>query len=203
LKLEEEGDAEGHLSEGHLSKEETMRTMGIGVIIVTVMLLQGTTASPQYTSAQHEKAALDEMNRAKTARKAADRNLEILMQKVKADKKLLVASNMDLTDAEAKQFWPIYDSYQKDLERINQRLGGTISEYANAYKNGPVPDDQADKLLNQALDAEEAEVRLKQSYAEKLEAAIPTRKVTRYLQIENKIRAGVKNALAERIPLIQ
>ena len=193
-----------------------MKTMGLGVIAVSfVIMMQGcassqskgqpaTAAPPQgYSSAQHEKAALDEMNRAKTARKAADRNLEILMQKVKADKKLLVASNMDLTDAEAKQFWPIYDSYQKDLERINQRLGGTISEYANAYKNGPVPDDQADKLLNQALDAEEAEVRLKQSYAEKLEAAIPTRKVTRYLQIENKIRAGVKNALAERIPLIQ
>lgn len=191
-----------------------MRGLGIGVMIVSAVILQGCASSqpkgkpetsappPQgYSSAQHEKAALDNMHRSKTARTAADRNLEILMQKVKADKKLLVASNMDLTDAEARQFWPIYDSYQKDLERINQRLGGTIIEYAEAYNSGPLTDSKAEKLLNQALDAEEAEVRLKQSYAEKLEGAIPERKVARYIQIENKIRAAVNGALAERIPL--
>ena len=42
------------------------------------------------------------------------------MQKVKADKKLLASSNMTLTDAEAKVFWPLYDEYQKDLDKMNQ-----------------------------------------------------------------------------------
>ena len=51
------------------------------------------------------------------------------------------------------------------------------------------------------LDAEEAEVKLKQSYAEKLEGVIPERKVARYIQIENKIRAAVYGVLAEQIPL--
>jgi calcineurin-like phosphoesterase family protein len=41
----------------------------------------------------------------------SDTNMEILKEKLKADKKLLIAGNMDLTDSEAKQFWPIYDSY--------------------------------------------------------------------------------------------
>lgn len=49
---------------------------------------------------------------------AADTNMEILLQKVKADKKLLVANNMGLTEEEAKKFWPLYDEYQKELERI-------------------------------------------------------------------------------------
>jgi spore germination protein YaaH len=43
-----------------------------------------------------------------------------LKDKLKADKKLLVAANMELTESEAKGFWPIYDDYQKDLETINQ-----------------------------------------------------------------------------------
>jgi len=141
------------------------------------------------------------MNRAKTARAGADKNLEILMQKVKADKKLLVANNMDLTDAESRKFWPIYDAYQQDLQQINQRLGSTIVEYAEAYNSGPLPDSKAEKLMNQVLDAEEAEVKLKQSYAEKLEGVIPERKVARYIQIENKIRAAVYGVLAEQIPL--
>jgi hypothetical protein len=46
--------------------------------------------------------------------KPAD-NMQILREKIKADKKLLVASNMELTESEAKNFWPIYEDYQKDL----------------------------------------------------------------------------------------
>jgi len=34
-------------------------------------------------------------------------NMQILLEKIKADKKLLVANNMNLTDAEAKGFWPV------------------------------------------------------------------------------------------------
>ena len=67
---------------------------------------------------------------------SADTNMEILMQKLKADKKLLVASNMDLTDAETKGFWPLYDAYQKDLQQMNERLGKLINEYAEAYNQG-------------------------------------------------------------------
>jgi hypothetical protein len=49
---------------------------------------------------------------------SASTNIDILIQKIKADKKLLVASNMDLTDAEGKNFWPLYDAYQKELEQL-------------------------------------------------------------------------------------
>ena len=66
------------------------------------------------------------------AQEAANTNMEIFMQKVKADKKLLVANNMELSDAEAKGFWPVYDAYQKDLEQVNLRLGKVIKEYADA-----------------------------------------------------------------------
>ena len=53
--------------------------------------------------------------------KPAD-NMQILEEKVKADKKLVVANNMGLTESEAKAFWPIYDAYQKDLAQLNDRL---------------------------------------------------------------------------------
>ncbi len=51
--------------------------------------------------------------------KGGNTDMEILRQKIKADKKLIVASNMQLTEAEAKKFWPIYDSYQSDLSKIS------------------------------------------------------------------------------------
>jgi hypothetical protein len=136
------------------------------------------------------------------AQTVADSNMEILKQKIKADKKLLVASNMELTDAEAKAFWPLYDAYQKDLEQVNQQLGKTIMEYADSYKRGPVPNDKAKKLLNEALSVEEQEVQLKRSYAEKLRQALPATKAARYMQIETKIRSLLRMELAQQIPLV-
>ena len=59
-------------------------------------------------------------------------NMEILLQKIRADKKLVVAQNLQLTDAEGKVFWPVYDAYQKDLQQINQRLTNMILAYADA-----------------------------------------------------------------------
>jgi Spy/CpxP family protein refolding chaperone len=135
------------------------------------------------------------------AQSAADTNMEILMQKVKGDKKLLVASNMDLTDAEAKAFWPLYDEYQKELDKINQNLRNTIKEYADAFNKGPIENNTAKKLINEALSAQESEVKLKRTYADKISKVLPWSKTTRYIQIENKIRAIVSIELAKVIPL--
>jgi hypothetical protein len=128
-------------------------------------------------------------------------NMEIMREKVKADKKLVVAQNMQLTDSEAKGFWPVYDAYQSDLQKINERLGKAIVEYAEAYKKGSLPDEKAKELLDEALAIEEAETKLKRSYVPKLEKVLPPAKVARYIQIENKIRALVKYELADGIPL--
>ncbi len=137
-----------------------------------------------------------------TAKAEADMNMEILIQKVKADKKLLVAGNMDLSDAEGKDFWPLYDSYQKELEQHDQRLGKAITEYADAFNKGPIPNETAKKLLNDALTIEEAEAKVKRAYADKIGNVLPAAKTARYIQIETKIRAVLRTELAQRIPLV-
>ena len=118
-----------------------------------------------------------------TAQESSDTNMEILKQKLKADKKLIVAGNMDLSEADAKKFWPVYDAYQKDLEQVNQKLGQTIKEYAEAFNKGPVQDNTAKKLLNEVLSLDEQETKLKRTYADKLEKVLPYSKVARYIQI--------------------
>ena len=136
------------------------------------------------------------------AEPVSDTNMEILKEKLKADKKLLIANNMELTDAEAKQFWPVYDSYQKELDGINKQLGQTIKEYADAFNKGNVPDATAKKLLGDALSVEEQEVKLKRTYAEKLGKVLPATKVARYIQLETKIRSLIKFEMAQQIPLV-
>jgi hypothetical protein len=130
-------------------------------------------------------------------------NMDILRQKIKADKKVLIAMNMKLTDAEGAAFWPVYDAYQNELQEINRRLGAVVLAYANAYNKGPVANDVAKKLLDEALAVDDAEAKVKGSYLPKILAALPATKAARYIQIENKIRAAIRYELAEGIPLVE
>ena len=104
--------------------------------------------------------------------KPAD-NMQILRDKIRADKKLVVATNMELTESEAKSFWPIYDEYQKDLHRINQRIANLLDSYADDFRGKSLTDDKAKKLIDEALAIEQAEANLKSSYAPKLSKALP------------------------------
>ncbi len=134
--------------------------------------------------------------------KPAD-NMQILRDKLRADKKLVVATNMDLTETEAKGFWPIYDEYQKDLDKINQRIAKLLDSYADDFRKKSLTDEKARKLIEEAVAIDKAEADLKTSFAPKLSKVLPIRKVIRYLQIENKIRAVVKYDLASGVPLVK
>ena len=137
-----------------------------------------------------------------TQDKPAD-NMQVLREKIKADKKLLVATNMELTESEAKGFWPVYEEYQKDLAAINQRIVKLIESYAADYRTNTLTDEKARKLTDEFVAIEQAEAGLKASYVPKLSKVLPPKKVARYLQIENKIRAIVKYELAGGVPLVQ
>lgn len=135
------------------------------------------------------------------AAKPAD-NMQILRDKLSGDKRLVVAANMDLTEAQAKAFWPLYEAYQNDLHKINDRLALLLVNYGKQYASNTVTDAGALKLMNEYILVDEAEIKLKRAYALKLGKVLPGRKLVHYLQIENKIRAIVKFELAREVPLI-
>ena len=130
-------------------------------------------------------------------------NMQVLQQKVQADRKFVVASNMQLTQAEADKFWPIYDNYINDLKKINQRTLALVNSYAADYNADTLTDAKAGTLVRDMLNIEKSELKLQQSYAENLSKVLPEKKVARALQIENKLRAILKYRLAAQIPLVQ
>jgi hypothetical protein len=132
--------------------------------------------------------------------KAAD-NMELVKQKVRADKKLFVAENMELTEAQGKAFWPIYESYQADREKIFARMVKLIETYAKNYET--MSDEMAGKLLEEWMAIDTDELQLRKSYLPKFRKVLSEIKVVRYYQIENKINAIGSYALAAKIPLFK
>jgi len=156
--------------------------------------------------AQEKKAAAPAKPAAAPAKPAADApadNMQILRDKVATDKKVVVAAAMELTESEAKAFWPIYEQYQKELHKINDGIATLISSYAKEYNAKSLTDEKAKQLLDYMVGLEDQEVKLKRTFIPKFSKALPGRKLARYMQLENKVRALVKYELAAEIPLAQ
>jgi len=132
--------------------------------------------------------------------KPAD-NMEIVKEKIKSDKKLLVATNMQLSESEANAFWPVYESYQAELGKLRDREIKLIEKFAASYET--MSDDVAKNLLDGSLSIDSDHHKLRQSYLAKFRGVLPDAKVARYYQIESKIDAVLEYELAKRIPLVR
>jgi Spy/CpxP family protein refolding chaperone len=137
---------------------------------------------------------------------AAVTDMAALRAAVRADKKAFVASTLKLTDAEAKRFWPIYETYQRALDSANQRRVVAVEGLIALDK--PISDLYAKSLANELIAADEAEIKARRTLHNRLMRGVPTRilppkKAARYLQLEAKIRAVLDYDVASTIPLIK
>ena len=133
------------------------------------------------------------------AQQTSQGTMDAVRDSLKAQKRAFVGVNMQLTDAEDAKFWPVYDSYQKDLGKINEKIAAMIVDYARNYDT--LTDGKANQLLITNLALEKDLLKLKESYLAKFSAVLPQKKVARYYQLENKIQAVIRFDLADQIPL--
>jgi hypothetical protein len=132
--------------------------------------------------------------------KPAD-SMELLREKARVDRKLVVAAALDLTDSEAKVFWPVYNAYQSDMIAHYDRVAKFIADFASVYES--MSDEAATQLLGEFLAIETDHIALLSAYAPKFRRVLPPRKVARLYQIENKLRAILNYGLAREIPLVK
>jgi len=132
--------------------------------------------------------------------KPADQ-MEILREKARADKKLVVATALALTESEAKAFWPVYNAYQSDMITHYDKLLSLVDRFDKAYDT--MTDQTATQLLNEYLALEANHVALLKAYVPRFQRVLPALKVARLYQIENKMRALVNYDLARQIPLVK
>ena len=131
--------------------------------------------------------------------KPAD-NMSLVLEKARADKKLLVAQNMQINESEAKAFWPVYDRYQDELFLLRSRTVKLINDYVASYNT--MNDGTAKKLLDEYFTIEKLRLKLRIDYLPKFRNVLPDVKVLRYYQLENKINVAIDYELAAAIPLV-
>ena len=157
-------------------------TMRIRTVLIIVMMLM---VWPVLAAAQEKQAD----------------TMAFVIERIRADKQLFVAENMNLTEAEAKLFWPVYARYQDELFLLRAKTLGLINAYAKTYAD--MDNDTAKRLLNQLMNIEPLGAKLRLAFIPQFQKALPDVKVLRYYQIENKINAALMYEIGAKIPLIR
>ncbi len=127
--------------------------------------------------------------------------LETTRADLQAKRKAKVEANLNLTESEAKAFWPLYDEYQAEVVKIGDRRAALVTEFARDYEK--LGDDQAKKMITESLDITEDALALRRATLKKMEGVLPPQKLARFLQIENKFDAQVDYELAKMVPLAE
>lgn len=126
--------------------------------------------------------------------------IEMVRSMVRMERKTAVEQAMQLTPAESQPFWSVYNDYEADRTKVNDRAVKVITDYAAAYPE--VGDARANALLAESFDAESDLVALKKRYAKRFAKVLAPARVARFFQIERKLDAVQDLRVVAQIPLI-
>jgi hypothetical protein len=126
--------------------------------------------------------------------------IEMVRSLVRIERKALVEQEMQLAPAESQAFWSVYNDYEAERTKINDRTVKVITDYAAAYPD--VGDARAEALLDEAFEVDSDLLSLKHKYARRFAKVLAPARVARFFQIERKLDAVQNLEIAEQIPLI-
>ncbi|MDX2167719.1 MAG: hypothetical protein SF182_11670 [Deltaproteobacteria bacterium] len=126
--------------------------------------------------------------------------LEVLLDTIRANRRALIAANLNLSSDEATRFWPLYDQYQTEMNAVGDRLATIVEDYTANFRD--LSNDKALQLVNGYLAAEADRIKVRETYIPKFAEVVPGRTVARFFQIENKMDAVLRYDLAKTIPVV-
>lgn len=94
-----------------------------------------------------------------------------------------ISEKLNLTPAEAQNFWPVYNQYRNDMETLRKN-----------FKQGP----DAQLTAEQQLDMEQKKLDLKKRYKGQFEGALGKEKLNRLYNLENEFHQKLKEMRDQR-----
>jgi len=118
---------------------------------------------------------------------------------MRAERKAVVGANMPMTKDEETVFWPLYDAYEAQMDKIEERHIKEVREFVASYNT--LTDSDATKKLDEVMSIQQARLNVQKAYVPKFRAVLSSIQTTRFFQVDGKIRALVQCQIAQMVPL--
>jgi len=127
-----------------------------------------------------------------------DTAIALVRANIRADRTTLITTEMNFNDKEAAAFWPIYEQYEYERSRVDDRRVAVIKQYTQKYPN--LTDTEAKAMAEVMLDCESRQVELKKKYYKKFNRVLPALTVTKFFQLARRIDLMVDIQVEASLP---
>ena len=100
---------------------------------------------------------------------------EKMRERIKAQKVAFITDKLNLTPEEATKFWPVYNAYEDRVETV--RTGDMRTIKSQIRQNPDMSDNEADKLLQNLITAEDEMHKAKVDLIKNLKGIISSKKI--------------------------
>lgn len=99
-------------------------------------------------------------------------------ERVEAQRVAFITQRMDLSPEESAAFWPLYNDYKKEQEKLRKQIE------TNHKSVMQLTDEEVNQLLDQTLAIEYQQIDVRKMYIEKFKKVIPSRKILMIAPLE-------------------
>lgn len=116
------------------------------------------------------------------------------------EKRTIVSDFMKLTAEESDKFWPIYNEYEVERQKLGTTWLNLIEDYSETYET--ISDEKAKEMMEQSLALRGDILNLEKKYFKKLSKTLSPRKAAQWLQLEEFIITEIRLDAMDAIPFI-
>lgn len=120
------------------------------------------------------------------------------MEKIRSAQIAMITSELDLTEAEAQAFWPVYNSVQKERHEAFGRMRAAQKALREALDSEEGVKTNVNGLLSEYLDAKQAFSAVEASAIPRFKAVLPVEKVAKLVLAQEKFRNQQLDRLGHR-----
>jgi hypothetical protein len=125
--------------------------------------------------------------------------VNLLRKDIRSQKKQIIAENMELGDAEAEKFWPVYDQYAAELSKIYDVKIALLKDYSDNYSS--MTGEQAEDYIRKRAQVEQSIMQLRLKYMPAFHKVLSGRETALFYQIDWRLGLAIEVQLIQ-VPLI-
>lgn len=127
----------------------------------------------------------------------AQPNRKQQQERIKALKTAHITNALDLSAAEAQQFWPLYNAYEEKVENI-RKTERTEGRKAMAGGFEAMTDAEANALLDKFMNLKQQEIDLNREFVNSLKGVISPKKILKLNRAEEAFKRRLLDEIRNR-----
>ena len=169
------------------------------VINLTLVVLAAASSALAQNATPAKKDAVSTSAPSSASQASPDDFVDLLCKDIRSQKKQIIAENMELSDAEAEKFWPVYDQYAAELSKIYDVKIALLKDYADNYSS--MTGEQAESYIRKRAEVEQSIMQLRLKYMPAFRKVLSGRETALFYQLDWRLGLAIDVELVQ-VPLI-